>query len=734
MEHKPAVNSASSMQSAAVLSLLALVLTFAGPSAAAESSPRQAWVNTRLKGSPEKPPEMVAVKAWPKLPVKRPVSIDWEPGSDRFLVLENFAWDEYRTTLKRFKDTPDVSELETLLDIPGDGEIAYGLCFHPRFAENGYLYIGSNGKGPGDKHHSRIVRYTLAREAPWRIVEGSRLVIMEWPSNGHNGAAAVFGNDGMLYVTSGDGTPNSDADNAGQNTASMLSKVLRIDVDGAPAGKTYRVPEDNPFLGNPDVRPETWAYGLRNPWRITSDAVSGQIWVGQNGQDLREYANLLVRGANYGWSEYEGSRVFQPGRLRGPAPFTPPTIEHDHAAFRSLTGGIVYRGRRFPELNGAYLYGDYGTGRVWAAKHDGTRLVWNRELADTPLAVSGFTTNPAGDIIIADHLGNSLTKLEPAPPPVDQKPFPHRLSETGLFESVEDHRPAAGVHPYTVNAPVWHDGAAAERLIALPGTSSAEFPGTSDAAWAWKSLAFPDGTALVQTLTLPSQGSQSPRRVETRVLLKQEADWAAYSWLWNEAQTDAELVPAEGRKVSLPGREWNVPSRTQCIMCHARGANYALGLTAAQLNLAPAGSAENQLSHFAALGLVKSLPKPPAELPRLVSPGDAAAPLPDRMQAYFAANCAHCHMHEGGGNSRMDLSPWITGDAQHLINAAPQHGDYGMPDARIIAPGEPARSVLPVRLSSRGPGQMPPVGTQMADPLGMTLVFQWMQSLPPASK
>jgi glucose/arabinose dehydrogenase len=138
----------------------------------------------------------------------------------------------------------------------------------------------------------------------------------------------------MLYVTSGDGSPNSDALNAGQNTGSLLAKVLRIDVDGAADGEAYRVPSDNPFAGREGMRPETWAYGLRNPWRITNDPVSGQIWVGQNGQDLREYAHLLERGANYGWSEYEGSRLFQPGKLSGPAAFTPPTLEHEHAAFR----------------------------------------------------------------------------------------------------------------------------------------------------------------------------------------------------------------------------------------------------------------------------------------------------------------------------------------------------------------------------------------------------------------
>lgn len=747
-------------------SLLLLFLPVWGIHAAgAAQEQRVPWVNERLKGSPEPPPAMVAVRAFPDLKLKRPVSVDWEPGSDRLLVVTNQAWDYYKTTLIRFQNTPGVTEAETLLELP-EGELAYGLCFHPRFAENGYFYLGRNGKGPGERIHSRIVRYALSRQAPWRMVPGSEKLIIQWDSNGHNGAAAVFGNDGMLYVTSGDGTAQNDGDNAGQNLASMRSKIMRIDVDGAPPGKPYAVPPDNPFVDREGIVPETWAYGLRNPWRITSDPVTGQIWAGQNGQDLREYGNLIVRGANYGWSEYEGSRLFIPGRLTGPSPFTPPTVEHDHAMFRSLTGGFVYRGQRFPELAGAWLYGDYGTGRVWAARHDGTKLLWNRELADTPLAIAGFGTDPEGDILMADHLGDAIYKLEPAPPAAPSaKPFPVLLSETGLFTSTASLTPAPGVRAYEINASAWHDGAVSTRLIALPGTEAAEFPPLNDAAWAWKSLNFPDGTALVQTLTLPPAFPPPPaapdpdkpgRRLETRVLLKQENDWTGYSWLWNDDQTDARLVPASGTKITLPGEagEWSVPSRSGCVTCHARGANYALGLTAAQLNIAAHSPAvsdkpdlsepsdKNQLEILAREGFIKSaqpdgkvpaaLPHPLAELPRLVNPYDPAASLADRAKAYFATNCSHCHIPEGGGNSAMNLAPWANGNGeQHLLNAKPQHGDLGLADVRLICPGDASRSLLPVRVMSRGPNQMPPLGTQKADAAGIQLLIAWLLSLPP---
>jgi len=699
------------------------------------------WQNTRLTGNPDPPPPMMAVRAYPKLEMKRPVALEREPGTQNLLMLQNYAWVEDRTILKRFADRPEVTESTTLLELP---EMAYTICFHPRYAENGYLYLGRNGTGPGPGKSSRLVRYTMAREAPWKLVEGSAYTIIEWNSDGHNGAAAAFGKDGMLYVTSGDGTAQSDADAAGQNTGSMRSKVLRIDVDHVAPGQAYAVPPDNPFLGDPAVRPETWAYGFRNPWRITSDLESGQIWVGQNGQDLREYANLVERGANYGWSAFEGSREFIPGRLRGPAPFTPPTIEHDHAAFRSLTGGFVYRGARWPELTGAYLYGDYGTGRVWAARHDGKKLLWNREIADTPCAIAGFGTNAAGDILIADHTGDALMKLERTPPTAPEvRAFPVKLSDTDLFSDLVSLTPLPGTHPYEINAPAWHDGATATRLLALPGDSCAEFFPARETGAVWKTWNLPDGTVLAQTLTLPAAEATPARRMETRLLVKQHSDWAAYSYLWNDNQTDADLVPASGTRVALAGREWLVPGRGDCVACHARGANYALSLTNAQLNreITRGGVKENQLEAFALAGLVRTkeengtftpgLPVPLAEMPKLVDPANAEAALEERSKAYLAANCAHCHMPEGGGNSAMNLAPWASGADRHLLNARPQHGDLGLTDACLITPGDVSRSVLPVRVMSRGAGQMPPLGTLQIDPAGLQLLIAWLQSLPP---
>ena len=692
---------------------------------------RQPWVNTRLVGSPEPPSPYAVVRAFPNLETKRPVAVELEPGTGQLLLLQYPSGKVKSCRLRRFAPQAEVTEAETLMELP---ESANSIGVHPRYTENGWIYIGSVGldmtDAEGKRRLCRIVRYTVDRVPPHRVVEGSGLTIIEWPSRGHNGIATAFGNDGMLYVTCGDGTSSSDGDSAGQNLGTLNGKVLRLDVDGAPHGERYRVPPDNPFVGIPGARPEIWAYGLRNPWRITADRESGQMWVGQNGQDLRESAHLLHRGANYGWSAYEGSRVFIDGRLRGPSPFTPPTVEHDHGAFRSLTGGVVYRGARFPELAGAYLYGDWATGRIWAAKHDGRQLLWNRELADTALAITGFGTTPEGDILIVDHGGDALYRLERTPAAeAGAVDFPTRLSETGLFADVRALQPATGVQPYVINAPAWHDGASAERLLALPGTSTARPAGD------WATWDLPDGTALAQTLSLPTHEGQPARRLETRVLLKQANDWFAYSYLWNDAQDDAVLVPKEGKRVKLADREWLVPSRSDCLMCHSRAAKFALSLTNAQLNrdVVSEGQPQNQVEALFARGLAKGA-KLKAEAPRHVDPYDTTAALADRVRTYLAVNCAHCHIPDGGGNTLMDLTPYVAPDRQHLIDAPPQHGApglNGLADARLVAPGNAGRSVLPIRAAMRGgEGQMPPVGTIAADPAGIQLLLEWVQGLP----
>jgi glucose/arabinose dehydrogenase len=387
------------------------------------------------------------------------------------LVVEQGGEPDRPSRLLRVRDAADADQTETLLELPG--RLIYGLEFHPSYRAGGDLFLFTNGPTGEPERKNRVSRFAVSVSEPHRCDPRSEQVILEWRSMGHDGGDLLFGHDGMLYISSGDGTTDSDTWLSAQDITNLLGGILRIDVDRPAGNLPYAIPPDNPFVGVEGARGELWAFGLRNPWRMNIDRRTGQIWVGNNGQDLWETAHLLGRGDNYGWRVYEGNHPFYLHRQRGPGPLVPPTIEHHHTEFRSLTGGVVYYGDVLPELEGAYVYGDYATGKIWGARHDGTRLRWHQELADTTLQIAAFALAPRGDLVIVDH-GGGLSRLVKAPPVQATRDFPRRLSETGLFVSTREHRVEAGVLPYSINAPGWADGAHVERFLALPGDSQME--------------------------------------------------------------------------------------------------------------------------------------------------------------------------------------------------------------------------------------------------------------------
>jgi uncharacterized repeat protein (TIGR03806 family) len=721
-------------------------------------STRKHYLDSKVTGSPEPRLPYRPVRAYPKMNLEWPIDVQVEPGSRRFIIIEEKG--SYGPTLiKRSRDDATSSELEWITDPNG---VAYSIAFHPKFKVNGYMYIGSNGKGEGDKRFSRVVRYQLDRSPPYQVV-GAPLTIIEWESNGHNGAAITFGLDGMMYVTSGDGTSDSDTNVAGQDMSKLLSKVLRIDVDHPDANRPYSIPVDNPFVGLDNVRPETWAYGLRNPWRITTDSRSGHIWVGNNGQDMFEQAYLLQRSANYGWSVYEGSYPFYMQRMLGPTPHVKPTVEHPHSESRSLTGGVVYHGSRLPELQGAYVYGDYSTGKVWGVKHDGSKVVWHREIADTTFQLSAITLDLDGELILVDHRGDAkggLYHLQPNLEQEDSTPFPTKLSQTGLFATVQDHSMAEGAIPYAVNAPFWSDGASKVRFLALPSDGRI---GITD-RWGWD---LPESTVIVKSFGLEMREGDptSHRWIETRLLTKQQGEWVGYSYAWNEDQTDADLVQKGGRdrefdirssNPSQPNRMqvWHYPSRAECMVCHTRAANYVLGISTPQMNRDfdyGAGLVLNQLEAIEAMGIVKSnwlvgakklptdsqlplrsdnlLRTSPSGYEKLSNPYLSTESIDKRARAFLHSNCAYCHVEAGGGNAKMDLSIYSKPDAMRIFGVPPTHHHFEKENARLIAPNRPEQSVLLHRVAIRAPGQMPPLGSSMADRESVAMLKEWILQL-----
>ncbi len=785
------------------------VLKFEGPTklgAVEKANPAAAFLaelkqhSTRVKhhvvGSPEPPLPYRTRRVMPELKPSFPIFVEVEPGTRRLMFIDQ-KWSYGPARIARTTEKP--GELETLLEFPEAG-VGYTLAFHPQYLQNGYLYVGWNGAVavPSEKQptgaekpdeaekkekRSIITRYTIDRKTH-QLLPDSALEIISWASDGHNGAAIVFGHDGMLYITSGDGTSDSDTNIAGQELDTLLSKLLRIDVDHPDAGRAYSVPKDNPFVGQEKFRPETYAYGFRNPWRITADAQTGAIWVGQNGQDLWEQVYLVQPGANYGWSVYEGSHLFYPERKLGPQKLTLPTVEHPHSEARSLTGGVVYYGKQLPELRGAYIYGDYSTGKIWGVKVKEGKVVWQREIADTPFALTCFALDTEGELLITDHRGNNeggLYTLEPNPPNDSAGKFPRTLSATGLFTSVAGHKVDPGLIPYDVNAPLWSDGAYKERYLYLPATLEENsepkltpFDLTNDDR-GWN---LPEGAIVVKSFALDTP--QGRRWVETRLMVKEQGEWVGYSYAWNEEQTEATLVELAGADRTFATKQgelaWHFPSRTECMVCHSRAANYVLGLNTSQFNRSHnyGGTSLNQLELLEWLGALKvnwgnenrtvwrealqaagkteseanaeidratntrdqreaktsSLLRAAGEsYPKLVDPYDTQADLTARVKSYLHSNCAQCHVEAGGGNSQMQLA-WTTPlEKMKIVNEKPLHSKFETAEARLISPGHAEQSILLHRMAIRGRGQMPQLATNRVDEQAVSLLREWIASL-----
>jgi glucose/arabinose dehydrogenase len=274
-----------------------------------------------------------------------------------------------------------------------------GLAFHPNFKSNGELFVYYTDVKA--KMANVVSRFRVSRSDPNRADPASEEEVLrfEKPFWNHDGGTITFGPDGYLYVTHGDGGAGGDPHENGQSLKTLLGKVLRIDVDHPADGKKYGIPRDNPFVGQPDAKPEIWAYGLRNIWRMSFDRKTGTMWAGEVGQNLYEEINMLSAGGNYGWSLREALHPFGAKGVDVRPDLIDPIWEYHHDVGKSITGGFVYRGTKLPELNGAYLYADYVTSRLWALWYDTAkgRVVANREIKGPPLPVLSFGEDEKGE-------------------------------------------------------------------------------------------------------------------------------------------------------------------------------------------------------------------------------------------------------------------------------------------------------------------------------------------------
>jgi hypothetical protein len=360
--------------------------------------------------------------AFPNLSFSRPVDLqNAGDGSNRIFVVEQPG------IIKVFKNASDVPAANVFLDIrdkvddSSNEEGLLGLAFHPDFENNGFFYVNYTADNPA---RTVIARYQVSAGDSNAADPNSELVIMEIdkPYPNHNAGALVFGpNDGYLYITTGDGGSGGDPNNNGQNRQTLLGAILRIDVDNSEGGLNYAIPNDNPFKGNTHGwREEIYAYGLRNPWRISFDPLTGWLWAADVGQNAYEEIDIIEKGKNYGWRIMEGFHCFNPPNCDTTG-LTLPIWEYDHSEGHSITGGYVYRGSEIPDMVGQYVYADYVSGKIWFLEYDGSTPASNTLFKDTNLFIASFGIDEQKELYICAFDGR-IYKFKFNPNSIEERP------------------------------------------------------------------------------------------------------------------------------------------------------------------------------------------------------------------------------------------------------------------------------------------------------------------------
>jgi glucose/arabinose dehydrogenase len=283
-------------------------------------------------------------------------------GTDRLFVVQQDGF------IKVFPNDSTTLTSQTFLNVsakissPGAEEGLLGLAFHPQYASNGYFFINYTAPNP---LRTVISRFHVSADPS--VADTAEQVILEMlqPYSNHNGGMIAFGPDGYLYIGTGDGGGAGDSLNNAQSLSTLLGKILRIDISASTPGSPYKIPGDNPFKGNLNgYREEIWAYGFRNPWRFSFDRLTGKLWAGDVGQGAREEVDIVEKGKNYGWHTMEGFACYSPSTGCDTSGLTLPVLDYNHSVGYSITGGYVYHGSARPELEGAYIYGDFGS-HLW---------------------------------------------------------------------------------------------------------------------------------------------------------------------------------------------------------------------------------------------------------------------------------------------------------------------------------------------------------------------------------
>lgn len=717
------------------------------------------------------------VQAFPNLTFTNALGLAAVPGTNLLCVWEREG------RVWTFVNNSNTTTMTLVLDISNqcqgwDDSGLLNLAFHPGFATNGFMFLYYTWVTPGTvagspttrppeqvigKYHDRLSRFTVTNGGSSLA---SELVLVDQTGDSvwHNGGGLFFHpTNGFLYWTDGD----DERSPTQMITNKLFSGVFRIDVDmrggeishpiprqptlGTTAN--YYIPNDNPFVAQPNALEEFFCLGLRSPHRMTIDPLTGRIFIGDVGAGSREEISVIEAGEsglNFQWSVIEGLN----GDLTPPyiGINKRPILDYTHSDGRAVIGGHVYRGTEFnAELGGRYIFGDNVFGTIWVMD-ESTTPATKVAIATLPkgsgpnsgsdyTGLSSFGLDASNELYMCQmsSVGGKIYKLAKSGIPVASRPLPTLLSQTGAFTNLATLEPNPGFIPYQVNSPLWSDAADKSRWIGVPTNAAVTFSPTG-------SWSFPVGTVFMKHFELSTNDTNPSehRRLETRLLVV-GTNGQAYgaSYKWRPDYSDADLVllltnepivitTASGTRTQT----WSYPGRQDCLTCHTIPSGGVLGVNTRQLNgdfTYPATAVtDNQIRALNHVGLFAAPVDEAAisNFTKLVAVTNTSASLELRVRSYLDANCSHCHRPNGGINALFDARIDTPLESQGLVGGTPLN-NLGVNGAKIIYPTNTAASILYLRDNSLSEIKMPPLAKNVIDTNAINTLAAWINTLPP---
>ncbi|MGB0495149.1 MAG: PQQ-dependent sugar dehydrogenase [Kangiellaceae bacterium] len=623
-----------------------------------------------------------------------------------------------------FDNDPSANSLTEVLDISSKVNTTFelgftGLAIHPNYPQDNRVFAVYNDANENGR--STISSFSVNTST--RMIDANSelvLITLEQPADNHNGGDIAFGPDGFLYVAFGDGGADR---NTSQQLYNLHGSMIRIDVSVQP----YQIPSDNPFnssqsfcssgaraQGDTSNCPEIFAYGFRNPWRWSFDRQTGDLWLADVGQSTFEEVDRVILGGNYGWPIMEADACFNSQNC-DTAGLELPITQYPRSVGVSTVGGYVYRGNASPSMQGLYIWGDTFSSQFLSIPADSNVGADYTAIFNSNRLIAGMAEGNDGEIYLLNldgGQGDGVYRVFAEDNGTGEIILPDNLSDVGCFDT-QNKMSREGVFDYEIHSQLWSDGADKQRSLAIPDNQTIDILSDGD-------FNFPLNTILMKHFL---NGDQY---LETRLLINQSNGWTGYSYEWNAEQTDAVLL-SDGKTEDVGDFVHTFPSANECAICHTNSANFSLGIETSQLNLTQTALGTNQIDFLSDAGYFSTTVQSENE-PMLSAIDDQSASIANRARSYLHSNCAGCHR-PGSSAGFMDLR-YSTPLAQtSSCDVAPTAGDLGVADARLIAPGNAAASVLVLRMQRLDDDRMPPLASLIEDEVATGVISDWINGL-----